>query len=271
MKLLDVMKRPMPYEPSPSIWTHPHIAKEMLKAHLSDDNDASSYATARRERICAFLWEALRLAPGARLIDLGCGPGLYAAWFARRGARVTGVDFSQNSVDYAKAVAARENLPVDYLCADYTRPLNIEPCDAAVMISEDYGVLAPQGRRALLANARAIVRPGGGFALDAASDSLWDGLAENKTWSVQKAGFWRPHPYALIEATYLYPQERVRCDAYVVEDGEVSVYYNHLTFFTPERLAAELRAAGFAQTDVYANLEGDALRPDSPQIGMIAG
>jgi len=44
------------------------------------------------------------------ILDLGCGPGLYAERFAIKGHKVTGIDFSENSIKYAKKSAAENNL-----------------------------------------------------------------------------------------------------------------------------------------------------------------
>ena len=41
------------------------------------------------------------LPPGGRVLDLGCGPGFYAAWFAQQGLRVDAVDASQEMVSLA--------------------------------------------------------------------------------------------------------------------------------------------------------------------------
>ncbi len=44
----------------------------------------------------------LGLGPGSRVLDLGCGPGLYAVRLARRGVRVLGVDASARSLAHAR-------------------------------------------------------------------------------------------------------------------------------------------------------------------------
>jgi SAM-dependent methyltransferase len=40
--------------------------------------------------------------PGARLIDIGCGNGMYAGMFAAAGLQVTAVDMSEAAIDYAR-------------------------------------------------------------------------------------------------------------------------------------------------------------------------
>lgn len=39
---------------------------------------------------------------GAKILDVGCGPGVYALYFAKNGATVTGIDISQNMIDLAR-------------------------------------------------------------------------------------------------------------------------------------------------------------------------
>ena len=52
--------------------------------------------------------------PGARVLDLGCGPGFLANEFARLGCAVTGIDPSANMLAAARAEAATMGVAVDY-------------------------------------------------------------------------------------------------------------------------------------------------------------
>src|SRR3954447_13907037 len=64
------------------------------------------------------LTEELHLDPtGLRALDIGCGGGLLAEEFARRGCAVAGVDPSEESLATAQAHAVGQDLAIKYQCA----------------------------------------------------------------------------------------------------------------------------------------------------------
>ena len=270
MNLYEYIERPEAYAQSPSIWTDPHIARQMLLAHLSDDNDAASYASHRRERICQWLRDQLHLSPGMKLMDLGCGPGLYAQWFAQRGLDVLGMDISANSIEYARQQAALTNLSIRYELGDYRQSLPAKDLDAAVMISQDYGVMNSTDRAALLRHVYDALKPGAAFALDVTAASALGEIREGGTWFASPGGFWRPHPHVVLQNNYLYSECSAWCTSYVVIDEEITVYHVSQTAFTPAQIKAELMHAGFRDVSIFGDLSGTTLGPQAKQLGVIA-
>jgi len=54
---------------------------------------------------------------GKKLLDLGCGGGQVSVFFAKRGAVVTGVDFSEKQIDFAKKLAKEEGVEISFIHA----------------------------------------------------------------------------------------------------------------------------------------------------------
>tara|TARA_S200000501_G_C20847404_1_gene754182 strand:+ start:1702 stop:2430 length:729 start_codon:yes stop_codon:yes gene_type:complete len=54
---------------------------------------------------------------GVNILDIGCGGGLLSEPMSRLGARVTGIDASQNNINVAKFHSKNQNLNINYLCA----------------------------------------------------------------------------------------------------------------------------------------------------------
>ena len=106
--------------------------------------------------------EVADLAPG-RALDLACGEGRNALWLAAHDWRVTAVDFSEVAIARACERAAREQLDVDFACADL---LEYEPEPGAFDLVLIFYLQIPAiERRRVLARAVSALLPGGTFLL----------------------------------------------------------------------------------------------------------
>ena len=85
----------------------------MLNYHLAEDLDISSRNKKFLERSANWIVEKFKLNAEKTVTDFGCGPGLYTSVFAKTGAKVTGIDFNQVAINYAKEKSAKENLNID--------------------------------------------------------------------------------------------------------------------------------------------------------------
>ncbi|HEY6332551.1 MAG TPA: class I SAM-dependent methyltransferase, partial [Blastocatellia bacterium] len=56
-----------------------------------------------------------------RVLDAGCGPGVYSEWLLRQGAEVVAIDFSPSMIEYANQRLKGE---VRVICADLNKPLS---------------------------------------------------------------------------------------------------------------------------------------------------
>jgi SAM-dependent methyltransferase len=58
--------------------------------------------------------------PGSAVLDLGCGTGRYAAWFAQKGCRVTGFDLSETAAAQARQRFREAGLPdAEFVTGDW--------------------------------------------------------------------------------------------------------------------------------------------------------
>ncbi|MET1020521.1 MAG: class I SAM-dependent methyltransferase, partial [Microterricola sp.] len=72
--------------------------------------DDSAGLDAAQENKYRLVFEKLRLKPGDRLLDVGCGWGGMVRYAARRGVRATGVTLSREQTAWAKRAIAEEGL-----------------------------------------------------------------------------------------------------------------------------------------------------------------
>ena len=68
---------------------------------------------------------------GKSLLHLQCHFGLDTLSWARLGARVTGADFSPQSIDAARRLAANVDVPATFVCSNlYDLPQNLEAAES---------------------------------------------------------------------------------------------------------------------------------------------
>jgi len=73
---------------------------------------------AGKERLRSIELSELGNVEGKSLLHLQCHFGLDTLAWARRGALVTGVDFSQNAIDLARSLSDELNIPAQFYCTD---------------------------------------------------------------------------------------------------------------------------------------------------------
>lgn len=76
----QLQEKPAPFTPGePLFWDDPHISPQMLNAHLDPNNDHASRRPETVRKSMDWIITTLGLKPGGSILDLGCGPGLYAS------------------------------------------------------------------------------------------------------------------------------------------------------------------------------------------------
>lgn len=271
--LRELQQKPAPFTPGePLFWTDPYISQQMLLAHLSPHTDAASRRPETIERSVAWLIDALELQPGQSVLDLGCGPGLYALRLAERGLSVTGVDFSQNSIDYAVEQARERNLQIAYRYQNYLTLEDVACYDAALLIYGDFCPLAPEKRQQLLRNIHRALKEGGRFVLDVSTRNLRVRCGARTDWKVLNSGFWRPGQHLVLTQGFDYPELSLYLDQYIVieADGRMTAYRNWFQDYTRETITAELTQNGFVVQSVWGDLTGTPYSDEADWIGIIA-
>lgn len=268
----QLQQKPEPFTlGEPLFWNDPHISAQMLKWHLNPENDVASRRPETIQRSVDWLVASLGLQPGDSVIDLGCGPGLYAARLAEKDLRVTGVDYSLRSINHAAQYASEHHLDICYRYQDYLTLADESQYDAALLIYGDLCPLSPEQRRTLLGNVRRALKPGGHFVLDVTTRIHRQKDGGRNGWYVAETGFWKPGPHLVLDDGFDYPEQSIFLDqAIVIEtDGKISVYRNWFQDYDRETITTELEQAGFGVQSVWSDLLGTPFRDDTEWIGLV--
>ena len=253
------------------LWTEEHTSSQMLAYHLNEEIDVSSRRTSFINESVRWMAERFTLSAGSKIVDFGCGPGLYTSRFARLKADVVGIDFSARSIGHAREFAKENGLDVTYFEADY---LEFQPegeFDLIIMIMCDFCALSPVQRAAVLSKFKGLLADGGHIVLDVYSLNAFANKNEGSNYEKnQLNGFWSDEPYYAFVSSFKYEAEKVSLDKYtIIEENRKREIYNWLQYFTPETLKQEALSAGLDIEEIYGDVAGNPYDVDSAEFALV--
>ncbi len=273
-ELEKINARPKPFEfyTTSDLWTDEHTSEQMLSYHLNEQVDLSSRNAEFINRSVEWITSEFNVGAGTKIADFGCGPGLYATRLARKQADVTGIDFSNRSIQYAQKVAAAEGLSIRYENQNYLEFETDERFDLILMIMCDFCALSPAQRNKMLSKFYTILAPGGSVLLDVYSLTAFDQRQESAIYEVNLLdGFWSPSKYYGFVNTLKYESENVVLDKYtIVEASRTRIVYNWLQYFSREALEREFVECGFAVEKLYSDVAGSPFDSESKEFAVVA-
>lgn len=259
-KIMKYLKEiPAEYTPSSKkFWDDKHISKFMLKAHLNPDVESASRNHLFIEKSAEWIVSLVPEKKGKKILDLGCGPGIYAEKFYNRGFDVTGIDFSKRSIEYAVASAAKKNMKIEYKYMNYLEIDYENEFDMVVLIYCDFGVLSPEDRKVLLKKIYKVLKPEGILILDVFTEKFYEKFQEKTEITYEDSGFWSEIPYSCIQRNKIYGDTLTSLEQYIIiteNDCECYNIWNYI--FDKESISMELRTGGFSKIRFFNNVAGE--------------
>jgi SAM-dependent methyltransferase len=271
-QILQYSKKPALFEPGEArFWDDPHISKGMLEAHLNPDNDAASRKHKTIDKEVNHLISSGILKPGDRLLDLGCGPGLYASRFAIKGIKVTGIDFSERLLNYAIAQVKEKGLDINYRLMNFFDINYAAEFDAVLQTHGEMCTFPDEKRDELLAKLFRALKKDGLLIFDVTTRTqrMRDGLKNG--WYISNGGFWRPGKHLVMEQGFDYPEHDVWLDQYIViDDDRVAVYRNWFHDYDLKTIGRLLQRAGFHIEQTWNDLTGTPYQDGGEWIALVA-
>lgn len=118
------------------------------------------------ERECDFITARLSLAPGATILDVGCGLGLHAIELTRRGYLVVGLDLSLPMLSRAGDEAQDHGLKINFLHGDM-REMNFDGSfDAVLCWGTTFGYFDDDSNKRVVERLHRALKPRGVLLLD---------------------------------------------------------------------------------------------------------
>jgi len=250
--LIDRRADPAGWEKIP--WGEPDFSRRMLAEHLDPSHDLASRRADTIEQHVAWIHRKILGGQPARILDMGCGPGLYTSRLAALGHTTTGVDISPASIEYARA----HHPGGDYTLGDIREVDPGAGYDLAAMIYGELNAFSPEDAARIVEKAHAALRPGGKLLLEVHRHAFVHRVGqEPPSWHTAEKGLFADGPYlCLIESALDGDTAVTRYYVVTEEGGEVRRYTAMHHAYTDDEYRRLLDA--FERVMFYPSLTGSA-------------
>jgi ubiquinone/menaquinone biosynthesis C-methylase UbiE len=237
-------------------WNDPAFSERMLHEHLDESHGAATRIAVERAAQLDWLWTRLELQSSQRVLDVTCGPGLYAVELARRDCQVTGVDFSPAAIAYAKDLARSEGVTARCTFVEQdVRHMEVGQCpfDAALFLYGQLAVFTKAEAQALLNRMAEVLKPGGKLCVELLNQERVD-KTRSEWWFTDDKGLWGDRPFLHLGERFWYEAEEMSVERFYIihlESGELTEIALSDQTYTVETMTGMICQAGFSSVEVY--------------------
>lgn len=195
-----------------------------------------------------FMVPHFNLQPGSRVLDLMCGYGRHALALGSKGIQVTAVDNLPAYIEEVKALAAKDNLPVEAYCSDILSFNSSLPHDLAICMGNSLNFFNAADTVNLFRSIAGQLKPGGFLLIN--------------SWSIAEIAFNKPFTSSwsqfgeftfLSKGQLLFQPTRIVVETTTISaDGKQEAKTGIDYIFSLNELDAMLREAGFQLMEVYS-------------------
>jgi ubiquinone/menaquinone biosynthesis C-methylase UbiE len=236
-------------------WYDPDFSRRMLDEHLSQEHDLASRKRETIRKQVQWIHEHICNNTPAKLLDIGCGPGLYIEQFAALDYNCSGIDFSPASIEYARSHLGNKARLVN---SDIRHVDFGSGYDLAMIVYGEFNVFSPDECRKILKKTCKALSPGGKLLLEAHTFEAVERIGKTtNSWYKSGAGLLglfsdEPH-ICLTENHWFYKQQTALQQFHVLNSagGTVTTYRSTTKAWTTDQYEQLLKEAGFTNVTIH--------------------
>jgi len=207
----------------------------------------------------------LNVEEGAKILDMGCGPGRHSLELARRGYRVTGIDRTLPYLELARQNAAEAGLNIDFYHADMRNYERANHFDAALSLFTSFGYFeAAEENHQALSNIFHSLKSGGQLILQFMGKEVLARIFVERDW-VEKDG-----AFHLQERSISKDWSWIQNRWILLKDGETLEYESGHWLYSAFEITVLLQDVGFSTVNIYGNFDGDDYGIQASQLVALA-
>lgn len=216
--LIDRSPAPAPWSEGEKIpWDDVGFSRRMLREHLSQLHDAASRRTSTIDAQVSWIHDELLSGERTHILDLGCGPGLYANRLAECGHSVLGIDLSPASISYAEA--QRQSEDARFMLADIRDAELPGPFGLALLLFGEANAFRPEHLENILKRTREALAVGGLLLVEAHSFEAVKRIGSRPPdWHTARSGLFSDDPYLCLHEAFWHEEFSAASERWHVVD-----------------------------------------------------
>ena len=278
MNFFDIIQRmptPAPWAEGDKIpWNDPDFSRRMLREHLSQAHDAASRRSIIIDEHVEWIHRAVLNHRPSRVLDLGCGPGLYSSRLAQHGHTCVGIDFGPASIAYAREVAQAQQLTCDYRLEDVRHADYGTGYDLAMFIFGELNPFRPEDAQRILQKAHTALNEDGHLLLEVSTfEAVQRQGHQRATWYTLEQGLFSDRPHMILFESFWDEAQTVAIERFYVVDAETAEVTSHsisTQAYTEEQYRYLIQSAGFTDIMFYPSLIGQSDERQKDFIAIVA-
>lgn len=278
MNLTDIINRnipPLPWVEGEKIpWDEAEFSQRMLQEHLSQAHNAASRRTELIEQHINWLHTEILAGEATRILDLGCGPGLYTNRLAQLGHQCVGIDYGPVSISYAKQQADEQGLLGQYSLADIREAPFGTGYGLVMMIHGELNVFRPAAAKRILSKSFQALKPGGKLVLEVHPLAVVREIGERGSrWYSSSSGLFSAVPHLYLQEAYWDEAQQVTTERYYIleaQDQTVKRYAASMQGYSDSDYSKLLSECGYQVVAVHPSLCGETAEKDGNYLVLVA-
>lgn len=246
-------------------WGEIEFSKRMLKEHLDPSHDLATRRPIITNAQISWVMNKFLIPRKAKtILDLTCGPGIWANALAKNGFTVRGIDLSPAAIDYARKIAREENLPATYLQGDIRDTAFGSGYDAILFIYGEANALKWEEFSLILLRAMESLNQKGIIILELIPPEAMARMAGTSWQTNEGGGLFGESPYLQLTENFWHPDERTGATRHYIVDlvtTRVREYGISYQCYTPDDLNKLLPSCGLEIIAEYDSLLGEKSLP----------
>jgi SAM-dependent methyltransferase len=240
------------------------FSERMLAEHLDQRHDLASRRAEEIDRHVAWI-SGLAPSSGGRILDLGCGPGLYTERLAARGYSCVGVDIGPAAIEHARARAQERDLACEYVRTDLRTFRSDECFDVVMLLYGELNTFPPDDAARIVGAIASSLAPTGTVLLELSTEAgVWKKALRSSSWHTAHGGLFGDTSHLVLHESRWDDDARAAAERWHVIHGAgaaIETYSSSTWLLGDDWIGETLDEVGLAVVGRFGDPAGAGLEP----------